>query len=78
MNDITIGTIKYVKKFARLPTNLFPQYDSKIKSREFIWLRFYYKVYKWELKTWVISNPFLQGWGWMGNAKYKKVSNIAY
>ena len=69
MGNTKIGTIEYVKKFAWLPTNLFPQYDSKIKLRDFIWLKFYYKVYTWEIKTWVISNPTLQGWTWLGNTK---------
>lgn len=72
MSDPNIGAIKCVKKFAWLPKNIFPQYNSKIILCDYIWLKFYYKVYKWEIKTWVISNPTLQGWSWLGNTKTKR------
>jgi len=75
MSNPNIGTIKYVRHFALMPKNLFPQFDTKTKLREFIWLRFYYKVYKWEIKTWVVLNPTLQGWTWIGNTKHKAIEN---
>lgn len=69
-----IGEIKYVKRFAWFPTNLFPQYiinHTKAKARDYIFLRLYYKVYKWCTKSWVVNDPDLQGWTWLGNSRSK-------
>lgn len=74
MSNPDIGTIKYVKKLAWFPKNLCPQYGRKFKRREFIWLRFYFKVYRWDIKTWVVLKPTLQGWTWIGNAKHKPLT----
>jgi hypothetical protein len=68
MSNVKEGTIKCVKAFAWLPMNLFPQYGYN-KRREFIWLRPYYKAYRWDIKTWVVNDPTLQGWTWIGNGK---------
>lgn len=66
-----IGEIKFIKKFAWIPKNLRPQYGSEFKLREFIWLNFYFEVYRWDIKRWVVNDPTLQGWTWIGNSKTK-------
>lgn len=64
-----IGELKYIKRFAWLPTNIFPQFNSARKLEDFIWFRSYYKVYRWEVKSWGVANPETQGWTWVGNTR---------
>ena len=70
----SIGELKYIKRFAWLPVNIFPQFGSPTKLEDFTWLRSYYKVYRWDVKSWVVSNPETQGWTWVGNTRSIKTS----
>jgi hypothetical protein len=60
----------FVRKFAWLPKNIFPQYEGQIKKKDFIWLKRYYKVYKYMLVTWRLrDSEFYNDWVWVGNCK---------
>jgi len=60
----------FVQKYAWLPKNIWPQYEGKIIRRDFVWLRRYYKVYRYATVTWNLKDgSFYEDWVWVGNSK---------
>lgn len=71
--------IKFVRRFAFIPVNLFPRCDTSLKGmkrKDFIWLRIYYAVYKYEQHTWAVNDPKGFGWTWLGNSITNNITEL--